>query len=491
MEIPGSVSGQEAAMNTLPSAIEEEAAVLGAVLLNQEVWPTITGILVEADFYQERHRRLFRLIGSMISRGEAVDTLLIAEAIANEADPYGGLAYVTSLPEKVPTTVNVEYYARRVRDAALRRKLLESFQYLSEAAHDPQTDTARLLESARLSIHEISRARGLDVAARMGWLTPGDDWLTVAPPPPRWLLHLPHDERDFSLSTRGPGFLRRGKVGILAAAGGAGKTFALCGLALSLVTRQRWLGRFPVGDDVGGRVVLVLGEEDQEELRRRLFAQATLMGIHERAALNGLLALPGAGNPHMALTRPEERDGCETPFAGSLLRYLEEEAEKTGKGWDAIILDPLSRFSGPDVETDNSAATRIMQVLERFAGLPGNPAVLVAHHTTKGARASGDTSANAVRGASALTDGARWVGTLEPAERFDLPDRFARFEVAKSNYSTFPSPVLLIYGPEGGIRAASPEEESRRKDAEARSKKKKPQDDGSKPAIRGRSSDSL
>jgi AAA domain/DnaB-like helicase N terminal domain len=460
-------------METLPVAIEAEQAVLGAVLYLSDLWPTVAAILTEADFYQERHRKLFRLLGAMLERGDAIDIVLVCGAITADQEAYGGLAYVSSLPEKVPSTENVEYYAQAVRDAAIRRRLMETTRLLSEAAQDPRTNTARLLEGARLAIQELTRARGPDIAARMGWLSPGANWLSEAPPPPRWLLYQPHAENDFTLSIRGPGLLRRGKVGILAAAGGAGKTFALCGMALALATHERWLGFFPVGDDVTGRVVLVLGEEDPEELRRRLFAQASLMGIHGRTALSGILALPGAGNPHMALTRPEEESGCETPFAESLLRYLELEAERAGKGWDAIILDPLSRFAGPDVEIDNAAATRLMQVLERFAGLPGNPAVLVAHHTTKTSRASGDLSANSVRGASALTDGARWVGTLEPVEHFDLPQRYARFDVAKSNYAAFPPPVLLVYGPEGGIRAATPAELSHYEDVAFRAREKK------------------
>jgi hypothetical protein len=264
--------------------------------------------------------------------------------------------------------------------------------------------------------------------------------------------------------------LPRGKVGILAAAGGVGKTYALCGLALAVVTGRRWLGHFPVGDKCTGRAVLILGEEDPGELQRRLHVQAQAMelGEHEQQAVTGILALPGAAIDTLALTQPEEHGGrAATVFAGGLFAHLKQIADETGKGWDVVILDPLSRFAGPDVEKDNSAATRLIQVLEGFTKLPGNPAVIVAHHTSQASRKEGPAelvtaAATAVRGATGLTDGSRWVGTLDEvavSAGSNLPGH-ARFRVVKSNYGRFPPGSLLLtrVANGGGLRVATREE---------------------------------
>jgi hypothetical protein len=131
-----------------------------------------------------------------------------------------------------------------------------------------------------------------------------------------------------------------------------------------------------------------------------------------------------------------------------------------------VILDPLSRFAGPDVETDNAAATRLIQVLESFTKLTGGPAVMVAHHTTKGSRKEGSDGgdATAIRGSSALVDGARWTANMERVARVDenAPD-FVRLTVTKSNYAAFPKSckagLLLVRVPgSGGLRAADKEE---------------------------------
>ena len=335
--------------------------------------------------------------------------------------------------------------------------------YRSEDMPDPEA--AKAEEDARKA-EEAAREAGRKAGEKVGklaWFAPPAEWLADAPPRREYLLHDAAEPGTFEL--RGRGMLPRGKVGILAAAGGVGKTFALTGLALALVTRAPGLGHFPTGDNLHRRVVLVLGEEDIGEVQRRLHAQARAMELDPSKhgpALAGILALAGAGLDTLALTRAEDegRIGAGTDFADGLYAYLEANA---GPGWDAVILDPLSRFAGPDVETDNAAATRLVQVLERFTKLPGGPAVIVAHHTTKASRAEGEIAATAVRGSSALTDGARWVGTLDPVVvkgGGKLPGH-ARFRVAKQNYGVFPDRALLLTKPvggEGGLRAATPDE---------------------------------
>lgn len=352
---------------------------------------------------------------------------------------------------------------------------------------DPAADAEPMPDPAEEARKAACRTAAAAVA-KLAWFTPPGAWLADDPPRREYLLHDAPAPGAFEL--RGPGMLPRGKVGILAAAGGVGKTFALTGLALSLVTGARWLGHFPPGDNLRRRVVLVLGEEDEGEVQRRLHAQARAMELAPSKygpALAGILALAGAGLDTLALTRPadEPGTGAGTAFADGLYAHLEASA---GAGWDAVILDPLSRFAGPDVETDNAAATRLVQVLERFTKLPGAPAVIVAHHTTKASRAVSEIEATAVRGSSALSDGARWVGTLDPVvvKGAKLPGH-ARFRVAKQNYGVFPDRALLLTKPvggEGGLRAATTEETAALARAEEDAERAAGESEGRKKAAR-------
>lgn len=246
-----------------------------------------------------------------------------------------------------------------------------------------------------------------------------------------------------------------GKVGMLAAEGGAGKTMALCQLALAVATGRPWLRTFNVHQEAIGRVLLVLGEEDAEEVRRRMWSTSRAMGLGPDAcetALHRIVALPLAGVP-CSFLEATGGDLKDSPFAAWLRRKLAE----PGEPWRLIVLDPLSRFAGADAETDNAAATRFIQSVEALATSTGATA-LVAHHTNKVGRGQDvKASTAAARGSSALTDGARWVATMstEDVEHDDddVTDRLRRvvtFKVTKSNYGKPAAEILLRHDNENG-----------------------------------------
>ena len=103
-----------------------------------------------------------------------------------------------------------------------------------------------------------------------------NEWYETAPPARRWLL------RDARTGNR-EGVFPLGKVGLLAAAGGAGKTTAVVQLSVAVATQTTWLGAFEIPE--AGKVLLALGEEDGQEAHRRIHRAAREAGkIRPRAA---------------------------------------------------------------------------------------------------------------------------------------------------------------------------------------------------------------
>ena len=288
-------------------------------------------------------------------------------------------------------------------------------------------------------------------------------WMEVDPPERRYLLDWVDGETG-----EAEGLFPRGRVGLLAAPGGVGKSFALIDLAVAIATGGDWLGAFPVGAHAAGRVLLAMGEEDEEEIRRRLWAA---MKAHDlppdarKAVAARVVVLPLAGE--LCALTCEEREGNDsrTPFADALEAELQEAVADEEDGWAALLLDPVSRFAGADAEKDNNAATRFVQALEHLTRLRGRPSILAAVHTNKGSRepgAAGATNAEAVRGSSAFVDGARWVAAMSPAVGEDGktadPDR-VWVGVAKSNYGKRPGVPWLVRREAGGaLVAVGPEE---------------------------------
>lgn len=269
------------------------------------------------------------------------------------------------------------------------------------------------------------------------WKTLGElgDVFGEAPPRRRWLLRRSAPGLD------GCGVLPLGKLGILAAAGGVGKTMACVQLALSVATGRKWLEAFDIAPEGIGRVLLALGEEDEEEVRRRLYKAARAMKLtqeDQRHALERIVALPLAGC-HVALTQNGDSSSIETDAARSLRAKMAENDD-----WRLVILDPLSRFAGPDAETNNAGATRFIETAESLCSVPGGPTVLVVHHSAQHARGSrpaggGPRDASEVaRGATGITDGARWVASLESWHTGATEEQLAHLGVltiVKNNYA--------------------------------------------------------
>lgn len=278
--------------------------------------------------------------------------------------------------------------------------------------------------------------QGTQTAAPGPWeslVTPAPaDWYSTQPPKRDWLL------RDARAKSRG--VLPLGKVGQLIAEGGAGKTMQLCQLAVSVATGAPFLGVLSVAEP--GRVLLVLGEEDAEEARRRLY-RAEKANRFTRAPDDGsIVVLPLAGVHAPMLALDMSGNLIETDFLIWLRGYV-----RAGD-FRLVAIDPLSRFAGPNAETDNAAGTQFIQALESLI-LP-RTTVLNAHHVNKVARVNGRLDATSGRGSSALVDGARWQCAMS-VERleFDEPEERERFgeivtfAVTKSNYAAKPDPIVL------------------------------------------------
>jgi RecA-family ATPase len=268
---------------------------------------------------------------------------------------------------------------------------------------------------------------------------------------PELLAERPPPRRYVLWTTQGDGVLATGKVGLLGARGGTGKSFALTQLAVAVATCGVWFGAGGWKAD-RGRVLLVLAEEDAEEALRRLHASA--IGCSEDAlnlVARDITVLPLAGRG-VALTR-EATDATgalpETTMANEI-RELLRAAVQEHHPYSLVVLDPLSRFAGGDVEKDNSAATRFVQVLETFAAVEcGGPTVLASHHLRKQGKEEAANLADLIRGASGLVDGVRWAAVLAALKRADGAPQLLRLEVPKTNYAKEPPPLTLCR-PENG-----------------------------------------
>lgn len=270
------------------------------------------------------------------------------------------------------------------------------------------------------------------------------DWLTTDPPPQRWLMTRSDRHRDI-------GVLPRGRAGVLVGAGGISKTYAVVQLAIAVALGGFWLDRFRIAEP--GHVLLALAEEDEAEVRRRLWRACNAAGLSadERQAVAERIDVAPLAGVDVALTCGGEGGALELTDAAKALR---KRLESRGVDWALVVLDPLARWAAGGTEKDNELATRFVQLMESLATVQGDPFVLGCHHSSKVSIKDGASDS---RGVSGLRDGLRWMAVLDAIERDGL--RAIRLRNHKSNLSPlFPDMLLLRSdepGTEGTLRPAS------------------------------------
>ena len=116
-----------------PQNLEAEQSVLGAMLVDRAAVEKAIEIIRPEDFYREAHQRVFEAAYDLAERSEPVDLITISDAlrIRNQLDQVGGVSYLATLADMVPTTSNVEYYARIVEQKAIMRRLIEAASRIS------------------------------------------------------------------------------------------------------------------------------------------------------------------------------------------------------------------------------------------------------------------------------------------------------------------------------------------------------------------------
>ncbi len=148
---------------TPPQSTEAERSVLGAMLLNPDAVAAAVEILGEDldTFYVEAHRHIYEAVLELFRRNTPVDpTTLVEQLNRLEAlDAAGGPAYIADLAGAVPTSANVEYYARIVLEAALLRRLITACTQVVGEAYHAEGDVDALLDKAEAQIFAIAERK--------------------------------------------------------------------------------------------------------------------------------------------------------------------------------------------------------------------------------------------------------------------------------------------------------------------------------------------
>lgn len=146
----------------LPYSLEAEQAVLGAVLTDPDCMEIIISKVKPEYFYLPQHQIVFSSMLTMYTGSKAkIDPVVIADVLVKEGlyDLAGGREYLLTLRDNVPSTANVETYAKIVEEQYYLRALITVSQGIIEKATSGAVEAVQLLNSAEQEIYDISRGK--------------------------------------------------------------------------------------------------------------------------------------------------------------------------------------------------------------------------------------------------------------------------------------------------------------------------------------------
>jgi replicative DNA helicase len=145
----------------LPHSLDAERCVLGSIILENESLYQVLDLLGGDDFYAENHRILYDRFVELITNSRGVDLVILKEELgrAGELEQVGGITYVASLIDSVPTARNIGHYAQIIKErAALRRLILAGYEII-DSCYKQEDDTEEIINKAEQKIFSIAEDR--------------------------------------------------------------------------------------------------------------------------------------------------------------------------------------------------------------------------------------------------------------------------------------------------------------------------------------------
>jgi replicative DNA helicase len=146
---------------SIPHSREAEEAVVGAVLINPEVYYDVAQFLQADDFYIHRHRWIWEAFQRLHEGRIPVDLLTVSEELdrMEQLAEVGGPAYLTALVNQVPSSLHAEAYGRMVEAHSIRRKMINAANQIASLAYNEESAVDEVMGEAEKAVFNVSERR--------------------------------------------------------------------------------------------------------------------------------------------------------------------------------------------------------------------------------------------------------------------------------------------------------------------------------------------
>ncbi|MBW8831366.1 MAG: replicative DNA helicase [Burkholderiales bacterium] len=342
------------ALRIPPHSIEAEQSALGGLLLDNGAWDLAADVLSDNDFYRFEHRHIYAAIGTLINADKPADVITVFEQLQalGRAGDCGGLPYLNSLAQSVPSAANIRRYAEIVRERSVLRKLVSAGDLIATGAFNTQGKPASQVideaESLIFRIGEEGSKSKQEVQSIDHLVVKFIDRVSVLAESDEDVTGVRTGFYDLDQMTTG---LQPGDLIVLAARPSMGKT----ALALNIAENVAVDGGLPVmvfsmemsSDQLTQRLIGSLGRIDQQHLRTGKLADDEWGRLSEAVEKLGRVQIFIDESP--ALTPSEVR------------ARARRQARKCGR-LGLVVVDYLQLMSGTSGASEENRATELGEI---------------------------------------------------------------------------------------------------------------------------------
>ncbi len=144
-----------------PHDIDAEQAVIGSMLTDKDAVVDAIEILKSDDFYRQDNKTIYESILNLYNKAEPIDIITVKSELTSlgKLEAVGGLEYLATLPDKVPTTANVEKYIKIVEEKSILRRLIKSCNELINLGYAETEEVDNIIDQAEKRIFEIAQGK--------------------------------------------------------------------------------------------------------------------------------------------------------------------------------------------------------------------------------------------------------------------------------------------------------------------------------------------
>jgi replicative DNA helicase len=340
---------------TPPNNVDAEKSILGAVLLDDDVILKVAEVVVPSDFYNPQNSIIFEAMIHLFEKQSPIDVLTLTAELKSrkKLKEIGGESYISDLVSDTPTAAHAEQYARLVKEASVRRRLITLGAEVNELAFDEDKDLDLVLDAAEQKLFEITdKAVKRDFVHVSIVLEKAYEQAEMLSNNPNAMRGIPTGFKDLDKLLGG---LQDSDLIILAARPSVGKTAFTTDVARHIATVE------------GKKVGFFSLEMSNNQVMDRILSQEVQVGLWELR--NGKLKDEDFSRLAEGMGRLSESGLFFDDTPGLSIMEMRTKARKLKmeSGVDIILVDYLQLMSGRAKENRTQEVSEISRFLKQLA----------------------------------------------------------------------------------------------------------------------------